>query len=151
MRRNYEDVLGEPAFEVKGLRVWVYGRQYPDAQTFWDGNWWRTTIHCSSENSSVKVSGDVLHGSEVESWLTELEHVLESHEGVAQIKTMEPYLGVEIRPETYQRFSVRVNITPGHVFERHYFEFWCASDDISEVIFGCRKVLQEYPIIGMRE
>jgi hypothetical protein len=148
MQRKYEDALGKPAFEIEGLRVWVHGRQYPDAQTFWDGNWWRTTILCSSENSSVKVSGDVLHGSEVGSWLTELEQVREGHESSAHMDTMEPYLEVEIRPETYQRFSVRVNITPDHVFEKHYFEFWCMSDEIDKLIAGCRHALQQFPLVG---
>ena len=148
MRRNYEDVLGKPAFEVEGFRVWVHGRQYPDSQTFWDGNWWRTTIRCSSANSSVNVTGDVLHGSEVAAWLIELARVRESHEGSAQMTTMEPFLEVEIKPETYKRFSVRVNITPSHTSEKHYFEFWCMSDEIDKLIDGCRDVLRQYPIEG---
>ncbi len=54
----------------------------------------------------------------------------------------------QVKPETYLRFSVGVDITPTRVFERHYFEFWCQETEIKSLISGCRETLQKYPLIG---
>jgi hypothetical protein len=146
MQRKVEEALGKPTLELGGFRIWVHGRQYPESKTFWDGNWWRTTINCSSKNSSVEVCGDLLHGSELASWLEALVDVRETGNGCAVLDTMEPYLRVEIRAETYQRFSLCVNITPSRGVEKHYFEFWV--DEIEGLMDGCRAALTLYPIVG---
>jgi hypothetical protein len=36
--------LGEPDLVIAGLRVWVHGRQFPQAVDYWDGNW----RHCGA-------------------------------------------------------------------------------------------------------
>ena len=38
--------LGKPDLRVAGFQLWVHGREFPDAQDEWDGNWLRLTAHC---------------------------------------------------------------------------------------------------------
>jgi hypothetical protein len=44
--------LGEPDLRVAGLRVWIHGRQFPDSQDYWDGNWLNATAYCVYPDST---------------------------------------------------------------------------------------------------
>ena len=36
---DWLDHLGEPDIKLAGLQIWVHGRQFPDSDDYWDGNW----------------------------------------------------------------------------------------------------------------
>jgi hypothetical protein len=61
-------LLGLPGIALAGLQIWVQGRQFPDAQDYWDGNWLDVTVHCGGEGASVWVSGSIIHLSELLDW-----------------------------------------------------------------------------------
>ena len=48
---------GEPTFQIGPLRIWVHGRQFPDAIDAWDGNWLNVTAHYVAQGASVVVAG----------------------------------------------------------------------------------------------
>jgi hypothetical protein len=48
LRMNrYIDELGEPHLHLAGLKLWVHGYQYRDADDYSDGNWLNATAICS--------------------------------------------------------------------------------------------------------
>jgi hypothetical protein len=59
----FEDSLGPPALQVVGFQLWIHGRQFPDAQDCWDGNWLRVTAHCGANGATVWASGAIVSGA----------------------------------------------------------------------------------------
>lgn len=53
MKRIDPGQLEKPHLEFGVLQIWVLGREFEDSQDYWDGNWLRVLIHCSSEASDV--------------------------------------------------------------------------------------------------
>lgn len=140
--------FGYPDIEIAGLRIWIHSRKYPESERFWDVNWLNATFHCIESGASVWVSGDILHNTEIADWLTELERLDENLSDEANFKTMERYIDVKIAPETYQRISIKVSISPDRIFQKHYFEFWLDGNSLKKLIEDCHKVLTKFPIKG---
>src|SRR5688500_13255454 len=95
--------LGVPDIELAGLKIWTHSRKYPEHQDFWDGNWLNTTFLCKAQGALVWVSGDILHLSEFADWLVELGKLNKTFSGEASLDTLERYVSVKMKPETYQR------------------------------------------------
>lgn len=60
--------LDEPDLQVAGLRLWIHGRQYSDANDYDDGNWLRVTANCSASGSSVWAQDAILTVRDI-AWL----------------------------------------------------------------------------------
>src|SRR5690348_16008181 len=58
-RMNFES-LGPPALQIGALRIWVHGRQLPEAVDEWDGNWLNVSAHYAAHGAGVAVSGSIL-------------------------------------------------------------------------------------------
>ena len=140
--------LGVPDIKLGGLQIWIHSRRYPDHQDFWDGNWLNATFHCGAQGASVWVSGDILRNAEIADWLVMLENLNETLSGEANLETLEPYVDVKIAAETYGRISVKVDITPEHISQQHFFEFWLDQSYLNDLILSCRKILKEFPVRG---
>lgn len=140
--------LGVPDIKLGGLQIWIHSRHYPDHQDFWDGNWLNATFHCEAQGASVWVSGDILRNAEIADWLVALENLNETLSGEANLEMLEPYVNVKIAAEIYGRISVKVDITPEHTSQQHFFEFWLDQSYLNDLILSCRKILKEFPIRG---
>src|SRR5262249_8904413 len=88
--------LGEPDLQVAGLRVWVHGRECPNAVDYWDGNVLRVTAYCKYPDSMVRVHGSLVHLREIVGLLRSCENLYQTLEGRAALECLEPNLGVEL-------------------------------------------------------
>jgi hypothetical protein len=61
--------LGPPSLHLKAFQFWVHGRQFPEAQDRWDGNWLNVTVHCGEAGASVWATGAILDTAQLESVL----------------------------------------------------------------------------------
>jgi hypothetical protein len=52
--------LGEPALTVAGFQLWIHGREYPESEDLYDGNWLRVTAHCGASGASVWADGAIV-------------------------------------------------------------------------------------------
>lgn len=50
---KHADNLGQPDIKLNGLQIWIHGRQYPNEEDYWDGNWLNVTAHCGSQGAEV--------------------------------------------------------------------------------------------------
>jgi hypothetical protein len=140
--------FGPPAIAVGGLQIWVHGRQSPESEDYWDGNWLLVTAHCGAAGAEVWVSGAIIHLSEVAEWLSGTERLHEKLAGSAGLKCMEPELHVEMEMKNAGQMLMIVNITPDNLAQAHEFKFELDQSYLPNVITGCREVLGKYPLKG---
>jgi hypothetical protein len=136
-----------PTVEFGALRLWVHGRQFPEATDPWDGNWLRVTAQCGRPGVSVVVSGAILDTVSFLSWKTQLALLYQTLRGTAVLESVEPNLRVsaEARGAT-GRIDVRVEITPDHMSEGHWFTFDADQTYLPPVIDRCEQLLRDYPV-----
>jgi len=146
--KNYKENFGEPSIKIEGLQIWIHGRERSNSKDFWDGNWLRAIVHCSAGGADVWVSGSILHLSELDSWLQDLEMMNTSLSGEANLKCMEPGLHIEMKIESLGQILMKVETTPDNLKQYHSFEFDVDQSYLPFLIKNLKEVLEKYPIHG---
>jgi len=144
-----EERLGPPSLRIVGLQLWIHGRQFPDAQDYWDDDWLNVTVHCSAYGASVWASGAILMVSDVARWLMECEGLYKRSHGEANFQPCEPNLLVTIRStDRHGHLNMRVEITPDHMTQQHRFDFTIDQSFLPSLMAQCRAIIAEYPVRG---
>ena len=89
--------LGEPSVKIGGLAIWVHGRQFPDSEDHFDGNWLRVTAHCGASGAMVEVTGAILMVNDLERWAHQCEILYRDLAGEAVLSSYEPDLKATIK------------------------------------------------------
>lgn len=144
------DSLGAPSLKLGTFVLWVHGRQYPDSEDAWDGNWLNVTAHCGASGSRVVVSGAVLDTASLARWRTALRALHERLDGQAILESDEPNVKVTVsaRGRTGQ-MDVRVDMTPDFN-QGHWFEFDVDQTHLPETLAQCDRLLREFPVRDAR-
>ena len=140
--------LGQPDIQLSGLQLWVHGRQFQDSDDYWDGNWLLVTAHCGSADASVRVTGPIIHLSELHRWHSESIQLQTILKGEAKLECMEPELAVTLKAETSGHITMEVSITPDPMNQKHWFQFMIDQSYLGLLVKQCVKILQTYPIKG---
>jgi len=148
MKRIIPDDLGKPDLSFSGFKLWISGRQFPEASDFWDGNWLMVSAHCESMGAKVWAQGPIIHLSEILHWLNGLKELNKTVEGEAELPCMEPELRAKVVLDKLGRGSLFVTITPDHLKEHHRFTFSVDQSYLPVVIKDLQRVLDKYPIKG---
>jgi hypothetical protein len=142
-------IAQDPDLKLAILSLWVIGRQYPDADDFWDGNWLYVRAKARASGAIVEVKGPIIHLSELVSFVNELEALDVSLTGKASLcGSFEPNLSVELAMDSLGGVSGTLLITPDHMVQRHRFLFGCDQTYIKPLIAECNKILSKFPIKG---
>jgi hypothetical protein len=116
-------ILEEPDIKLAGFSVWVFDREFPEANDFWDGNWLNVRVRMEAPGAIVEATGKILRNTELEAFADELASLESTLVGEARLKCMEPNLGVELKATTRGQIDVTVNLTPDHMVQSHKFRF----------------------------
>jgi hypothetical protein len=138
--------LGKAHIELMGLQIWVHGRQFPDSEDYWDGNWLKVTAHCGAEDASIWVSGSIIHLSEILHWQESTETLYDSLQGEAKLDCIEPELNVSIEAESLGHLKFNVQITPNHMEQMHSFYSEIDQSYLPKLVRDCKEVLKALPI-----
>lgn len=142
-----------PALQIVGLKIWVHGYQFPEAQDVYDGNWLRVTVNCVSAGARVWVSGALLDTVAFENFRLGLQSLYETLQGEAVLESWET--GVVVRLVAIDRvghLQMRVELTSqpygGLSHQSHRMDFEVDQSYLPPVIEQCRVLLAKYPIRG---
>jgi hypothetical protein len=138
--------FGPPSIRLDGLRIWVHGRQFPDSDDYWDGNWLKVTANCGGNGATVSVTGPIIHLSELDRWLVQTEGLYRSLAGKANLDCMEPLLSVSLKAKSLGHIKLEVSITPNHLTQKHWFQFEIDQSYLPALVRQCRSLLGTYPI-----
>ena len=140
----------EAEISLGPLKIWVLGRQFPDHQDFWDGNWLNVTAKCVGVGSRVEVSGAFIHLTELKKWMEDLRGFYSKLEGSVELPVMEPTLTVKIttRKSMTGRLKCEIGITGEYIAERHNYLLEIDQSYLPGLISQLATVLRVYPIKG---
>ena len=146
--KKYKGNLGKPEIKLAGLQIWINGRQFPDEDDYWDGNWLNVTAHCKSNNAGVWVRGNLIHLSEIDYLKTSTEKLYKDLKGKAALPCIEPELSMELEAQSLGKIEMVVEITPDHRYQKHQFLFEIDQSYLPPLISSCKTILKEYQIKG---
>ena len=141
------EALGKPDMRLGPLQIWVHGRAQEDSQDYWDGNWLRVTVYCSTGFARVMATGSILHLSELSSWRDQLAALHEAMSGTANLETMEPNLAASIDLKDGNGL-LRLALTGDHLAERHEFFAEIDQSYLPALLSDLHRLFDEYPIRG---
>jgi hypothetical protein len=138
----------EPSIEVGPLKIWVHGRQFPDAHDYWDGNWLSVTARCEGSGSRVEVTDPFIHLGELKKWRAEIDELTQTLRGSTELPTLEPTLKVRIesREGTPGHFSVEIDLSGDQISEQHHFSSNIDQSYLPRLSMQLSKILRENPI-----
>ncbi|GAB4224489.1 MAG: hypothetical protein Kow0062_26350 [Acidobacteriota bacterium] len=144
--------LGEPDLKVAGFQLWVHGRQFSDAEDYYDGNWLRVTAHCGATGASVWAQGAILMVTDIASFGDQCNAMLRGESKAATLDPLEPELKLSLEAaDGLGHIRARVEITPDHLLQHHWFQFEVDQSYLPGIIRECSEIVQRHPIRGKQD
>jgi len=140
-----------PDIVLAGFSLWVEGRQFPDLEDYWDGNWITVRATCAGRGATSELTDSCIHLSELSRWAEMCEELLAERTPQAELPTMEPYIQAAVeRSGESGRLIARITLTPGHPAEGDVFRFAIEASDVRRLIESLQRMLARFPIRGER-
>lgn len=139
----------DPDFSIGGFELWIYGRQFPKSDDYWDGNWLDILARCTANSSVVQVDGSILHLTELHELMVECKQIYNTLSGEAELKCMEPNIGLKIKMKNRGHCELTVSITPDHLYQEHSFIFDLDQSYLPPVLKDLEQILYSYPMKGV--
>lgn len=136
----------EPDIKLAGLSLWAIAREFPDSDDYWDGNWIRILARASAPGAEVEVEGPYIRGDELAVFTNQLALLCRDLNGTAELRCIEPALGVKVICGSLGNIEVAVDITPDHHLQSHHFIFAIDQSYLAATLAGCQRVLELFPI-----
>lgn len=144
--------FGEPALRVTGFQLWIHGREFPEADDYYDGNWLHVTAYCGASGASVWAQGAIVMITDIANFGKQCDAMLRGDSSSAVLDPLEPELRVSLAvSDRCGHIHVQVDITPEHLSQAHKMEFDIDQSYLPDIIRQCSVIVQEYPIRGESE
>jgi len=144
--------LGEPDLKLAAFQLWVHGREFPEAEDYYDGNWLRVTAHCGASGASVWAQGAILMVTDIARFSEGCAALLNGDSTSATLDPLEPELSLSLQAaDQLGHVRAMVEITPDHLAQAHRFEFEIDQSYLPDIIRQCSAIVQEYPIRGQQD
>ena len=113
----------EPDLKLGGFSLWVYGREFPDANDYWDGNWLIVRARVGAPGALVEAQGGFIHAPALADFAKQVETLHATLVGEAVLRRMGPNLEMAIRGDSVDHMELRLMITCDHITQAHDFKF----------------------------
>ena len=134
---------------MAGFQLWIHGRQFPDAQHYYDANWLRVTAHCGASGGSVWAQGALLMVPDIARFGASCDAMWRGDSTSSSLDPLEPEIKLVLEvSDRLGHIRVQVDITPDHVAQSHWFEFEIDQSYLPEIIRQCAEIVRKYPVRG---
>ncbi len=140
--------LHKPDLCIGSFKLWVHGREFPESDDYWDGNWLDVAVTCTGKSSVAHAEGSILHLSELQEWLDECKQIYTSLSGEAHLNCMEPNIDVKIRMKNRGCCELLVSLAHDPLYETHSFVFDLDQSYLPPLIQNLETLLHSYPLNG---
>jgi hypothetical protein len=145
---RYLNELGRPHVKLAGLKLWVHGYQYRNADDYDDANWLNATAICSEKAATVLVEGAFIRTTEILGWQRAVEKLAANLVGEARLECLEPEIAVTLKGLPLGAVEMQVEITPDQLTQEHRFTFAIDQSYLGPLASQCASLLNEFPIRG---
>lgn len=139
--------LGKPHVELAGLKLWVHGYQYPNADDNDDANWLNAIAICSEKGAVVQVNGAFIRTIEIFAWQRAVEEMAANRASEAKLECREPELAVTLKAVSLGAIEMRVQITPDQLTQEHRFTFAIDQSYLGPLVSQCVSLLNKFPVM----
>jgi hypothetical protein len=140
--------FGAPSLQIRGLRLWIAGRQFPDADDELDGNWLVATAHCEAIGASVWVQGAIVMVTDIATFGEQCSAIAEGVSRSAVLDPHEPELKVSLETvDPLGHIRAQVQISPDHLTQSHSIAFEIDTSYLSGIIEQCDTIVAQYPFL----
>lgn len=136
----------DPDINCGLIRLWVIGRQFPNATDYWDGNWLHVIVNCESQGVNISIQGPFLHLGEIVHWRNDLMEIIQGKRRLAELPTVEPNLRLKLSANQAGDISAKSQLTPNANTQTHSFEFALAKSALHGLSRQCNSILERYPL-----
>jgi hypothetical protein len=137
---------GSLGFGLGGFRLDVDGPTPHETDDTWDANWMSITARCQASDASVVARCAVLTSWSIERFCAGLTGVARTGTGSAHLAAEEPCLSLCLTPGQGEGAAwLRVDITPHHAAQGHWFVFSVGAAELDAAIAECRAILAAFP------
>jgi hypothetical protein len=137
---------GEPDLQIGGFRLWVHGREFPDVEDYWDGNWLSVTARVEANGARVQADGPFLRNTEVAGFLDSIRTLYATLDSSAELRSLEPELAIVLKGDGSGGIAVKIDLTPDHLNQQHTFEFGMDQTYLQPLIASLEAILEKWPI-----
>ena len=148
MSRATRPAVREPDMALGGLSVWIFGREFPDTDDYWDGNWLNVRVRMKAPGALLEAEGAFLRVPELSAFNSDLRRLYETLWGSAVLDCLEPNLHLKLNALSLGHIEVRVSITPDPLSQKHEFEFGVDQSYLAPLLQSCEEILERYPLRG---
>jgi hypothetical protein len=134
------------SLKLAGFTLIIYGRQFPDAIDYWDGNWLFVTCSCRAPGSFVEVKGSIVRVDELQHLMKCLESMYSGSQEKCEMNCMEPELSFRFDTAKTGEISFEVHLTPDNLNQSHSIKFKIDRSYLPAAIEQCKSILEDYPI-----
>jgi hypothetical protein len=140
------------SLRLGGFALQVEGRAPHTSDDTWDATWLAAAATCDAQGSRVSIPGILLTSWSVRRFREGLVELARSHTGCALLAAEGPELSLCVRPGTTPgRMSARVDITPRHESQGHWFAFEVDDAYLATLIGQCGAILDAFPTHEMAD
>ncbi len=136
----------DPDLQISGMRLWVHGREFPDATDYWDGNWLRVTACCVAPDAVVQAHGAFVHLGELVGLLQGCEKMFHTLQGEAGLDCMEPNLRVALKIRWNGSIDAQIQLTRDPLTQKHVFEDTLDQSYLPAIMDQCHAILVRFPL-----
>lgn len=137
---------GSLGFRLGGFRLDVDGSTPHETDDTWDANWMSVTARCQASGATVVARCAVLTSWSIERFCSGLVGVARAGSGSAHLAAEEPCLSLCVTPgKSGSAASLRVDVTPDHAGQGHWFVFAVGAAELEGAIDQCRSILAAFP------
>jgi len=137
-----------PDLRLEGISIWIDGRESPDTDDFWEGNWLNARVLVEARGASVELRHTLIRIDELAAFDAQLQALYRELKGAAVFACLESHLAIRLAGDGRGHFTIEVDLTPEIGFQRHWFEFSTDQSYLPEVLAGLERVLKTYEARG---
>jgi hypothetical protein len=136
----------DPSLSLGGFSLRVHGRQFPESDDYWDGNWVIAEAEMRAPGASIRVAGPILHLSELSEFIREMRTLRKNIVGTASLSCIAPNLNIQLTGNSLGHIQCIVAITADHLSQSHKFTFDVDQTYVDPIIDSVASILKRYPV-----
>jgi hypothetical protein len=141
-------MANDPDFHFSGFSLWIDGRQFAQAEDYWDANWLMVRARMEATGARIECHGPIMMTADIQRLREQLIAMDTTLAGEAALSPIEPEIDLSFKMQKMGTLEAIIEITPDHMTQSHRFIVEADQSYLSGLISYCDNVLSRFPVIN---